>query len=219
MVEKVPIITLLLTLFFNGFILVMFFPLWKKEKYQEFDSGIKYIGFRKRLLAFLIDACIWYSIIYILRQFDLEKMFITHWVHLIIIEITKAILLSCIVTFFIVKYGGTPGKILLNIRIVSIRGGNLSIGRAILRQIITITSTITLALQQYYIISMYVIIDKAVQSGDFSSFYDFRIDVLVLTITGFILPVVFLSDVLLILSNKRKRAIHDFLANSIVVQK
>lgn len=219
MVEKVPIITFLLTLFFNILILVMFIPSWKKEKSQEFDNDLKYVGSGKRFLAFLIDACIWYSVTYKLEEILLGKISITEWIHVIVLDITINILLFSIVTLFIVKYGGTPGKLLLKIKIVSIHDGNLSIGRAFLRQLITITSSITLALQQYYIGSAFMRIDNAVKSGDFTNFYDFRADVLVLTISGFIWVIIFLSDVLLILTDKRKRAIHDFLANSIVVQK
>ena len=62
-------------------------------------------------------------------------------------------------------------------------------------------------------------IEKKVKSGDLTSFYDFRADFLVFIISGFICLIIFISDTLLILNNKRKRAIHDFLANSIVVQK
>lgn len=219
MFEKVPIITFLLTLFFNGLVLVMFIPLWKKEKFQEFDNDLKYVGFGKRLLAFLIDACIWYSVIYIFNKILLGKITFTEWMHLLILDILEAVLLIFIVTFFIVKYSGTPGKILLKIKIVSIHGGNLSIGRAFLRQLITMASTIILTLQQYYIVSIFVRIDEAVKSSGINTIHDFRADVLMLTISGFICLIIFLSDVLLILANKGKRAIHDFLGDSVVVLK
>ena len=219
MFEKIPIITLLLTLFTNGLILIMFFPVWKKEKFQEFDNDLKYVGFGKRFLAFIIDVCIWYSVIYIFKKIVLGKISFAGWINVFIIDITEAVILISIVTFFIVKYGGTPGKVLLKIKIVSIHGGNLSIGRALLRQLITMASNIIVTLQQYYIVSIFMRIDKAVKSSDFSNFYDFRTDILVLAVSGFICLIIFLSDSLLILANKRKRAIHDFLANSIVIQK
>ena len=219
MIEKIPMIAFILTLLFNGLILRLFILSWKNKKSQEFDNDLIYIGFGKRFLAFLIDVCIWYLVTYILREILLKILPITEWVHAIVLDITIDMMLFCIVTFFVVKYGGTPGKSLLKIRIVTIHGDNLSVGRAFLRQLITITATITLTLQQCYIVSIFMRFQEAVKIGDFSNIYDFQADVLMLIISGFVWLIIFLSDVLLMLTDKRKRAIHDYLANSIVVQK
>jgi len=217
MIEKLPIIILFLTLFFSAIILVMFIRSWKKE--TSFDTELKYVGLGKRLLAFLIDACIWYSLLYLLKESFLKKIYFAELMNVIIIDVIISLVLFSIVTFFIVKYGGTPGKILLKIKILRINGINLSIGRACLRQLIYITSTIIFTLKQYYTVSIFMFVDKKLNSGNFTNFYDFGTYVPMLTISGFMWFVIVVADVLLILATKRKRAIHDYLAGSIVVQK
>ena len=217
MVQYIGIVTFAITLIAIALLLTAIAPSMKKEKVQHVEDGIKYIGFGKRLLAFMIDFGIHMFLVSIIGYIVLVNVNLAQLSHMILYEIMRAVLLYIAVAFFIVKLGGTPGKLLLKIRIVSIHGGNLSFRSAFLRQSFSIVSTFIQIAVIYFSASMVSMFDMIVRFGDYSNFYEFQWDLKLIILASLLITIVSLVDYLTMFKNKRKRTLHDFLAESIVV--
>lgn len=120
-------------------------------------------------------------------------------------------------TLFIVKWGGTPGKLILKIRIKDNEGKNLSVYRALLRQSIVILLCIFTLLQMNNTIN-YISINEIPTNVQDIAKLNIKYSSGYKTIISFISILCFI-DPITIVFNKRKRAIHDYLAKSVVIKK
>lgn len=106
----------------------------KNEKSHEFTSYYQTVNWM-RILSSFIDWAILAIIMFLIPKI----------ISLIIpvndnyLDLMRILSTYSIATFLIVKYGGTPGKLLLNIKIININGMNLSVKKALLRQIFNIS--------------------------------------------------------------------------------
>lgn len=155
-----------------------------------------YFGFWKRVCMRLIDIgiliipyLILYTIAVILSvQTNSLLPFITLWI------------ISC--SFFVVTvslFGGTPGKLIMKARIVTEDGKKLTVFRSILRSVFYIL---------YGTVTILVFNDET---------FNYIVKSPYQTIVEAVAIVMILSD-LFVLFNKRKRALHDFIAGSIVIK-
>lgn len=115
----------------------------------------KYAGFRIRFLAMLIDVVIMLivfsvplSFIYGQAYWEGDQLIYGFW------DVMFNYIAPLVLTiFFWVKFLGTPGKMLLNLRVVDgTTGGKLSLGKAIGRYFAYIPATIPLFLGFFWII-------------------------------------------------------------------
>ena len=115
----------------------------------------KYAGFRIRFLAMLIDVVIMLIIFslpaaYIYDQAYWEGNQLIYGFWDVILNYVAPLVLTI---FFWVKFLGTPGKMLLNLRVVDEKTGDkLSVGKAIGRYFAYIPATIPLFLGFFWII-------------------------------------------------------------------
>lgn len=159
-------------------------------------SGVdrfEFAGFWRRVATSFLDLLIW-----IVPWYVAGKYLPPGW------DVVRYLAFSAVyypVTWFlIVRFGGTPGKLILGLRVVDGNGNYLSPVGAVKRDSLNILLCMPLDLWLQWTGT-----DKA---SDLKS--------LVLTnLTGLILFV----DVLGVAFNKRKRALHDFIAGSYVVTK
>jgi len=115
----------------------------------------KYAGFRVRFAAMLIDVVILvilFSIpvgfIYGQEYWQGEKLIYGFWDVLI-----NYVIPAILTIFFWIKFLGTPGKMILNLRVVDEHtGGSLSIGKAIGRYFAYIPSALPIFLGFFWII-------------------------------------------------------------------
>jgi uncharacterized RDD family membrane protein YckC len=167
-----------------------------------------YVGFWKRVLANIVEILILcipfvYSYRYLITLSSKTGSilpFVIYW-----------IFYFSFFVFLTVKFGGTLGKLVLGLRIVDKNGEYLSIYRSFIRLFSYILNSIvyTLILNEAIIshvntneVYKYVTHDK----GTYDSIKSF-------------VGLIFLVDVIVIVSNNKKRAIHDFIADSYVVTK
>jgi uncharacterized RDD family membrane protein YckC len=159
-----------------------------------------FVGFWKRVLAHLIQVSILcipsvYAYRYLIVQSSKTGSlmpFVIYWIFYFAFSV-----------FLMVRYGGTVGKLVLRLRIVDNRGQYLSIIRSIIRLSPYILYTIVYTLS----------LNGVITGGNLShtkGIYD-AFDAIV--------GLIFFIDVIVILFNRKKRAIHDFLAGSYVVTK
>lgn len=111
---------------------------------SQIDS-FPYANFGMRVKAFLVDSVI-ISIPFLIAGSILNNISLT----LSAVEIIVIIIYN---VGFITRYGATPGKMLLKIKVISIDGKNVSFGQALLREAIgKLVSGILLSAGFYWVI-------------------------------------------------------------------
>ena len=178
------------------------------------NDNYEYIGFWKRVLAVLIDAIIGFALMPItipLMHFG--------FAHKTIVPVaTYSIAWTVLWMWFIVKFGATPGKLAIKARIINSKGEYLYWDKAFLRMLFPgIIISINSHLQQWHAMNTApaeVSMNSFLEIGQAMNQYGQPFSML-RTVLGLIVYI----DVLVVLSNKKKRAIHDFIAGSCVVTK
>lgn len=172
-----------------------------------------YAGFWVRLSATLIDFLFFVPLL-VLCYFlgETFRLFYLYWF------IPELIIGMWFHAYLVLRYGGTPGKLLLKIRISMVDGSPVTFKAAFLRysvlffltalsSIAIATSTLTITNDQYFSLSYLDRSKKLVELAP--PWYEF---VKMLT------QVWISSEFLTMMFNKKRRAIHDFIAGTIVVR-
>lgn len=171
-------------------------------------NELVYIGFWKRVLMALVELLVmgipfvllYRASIYLSTNFGNSIPFVFHW----IVAYTFLI-------FMVVRFGGTPGKLIFKARIVDRHGKNLSAFKAILRFSFYLMNTIISILIFYNDLNAGSTIKELSKNTNSEGTYS--------DIQAFIGFIILIDAFVVILNRKRKRAIHDFLAGSYVVSK
>jgi len=116
------------------------------------------------------------------------------------------------------KYGGTPGKILTGIKILKLNGDNIHWKEAFIRETVNIFLHI---FQSVIIVINLQKIDEAALAN--LKWYKHEDYLLSLSPAFFIIYSVAINiwiwgELLVLLTNRRKRAIHDFMAGTVIVK-
>lgn len=181
---------------------------------MNIESRFEYVGFWKRVLAALIDVIIGFAflpLIIPLMKYEFEQ-------RTIIPGIIHSVAATIFWMWLVVRFGATPGKFLIKARIVRSNGKYLDWGRAFLRMLVPgIIVSVNAYLQQWNAINSAppeIHIDSFVKIVEVLEEYGqpFTTIGMYLALSGY-------ADILVILFNKKKRAIHDFVAGSYVVTK
>jgi uncharacterized RDD family membrane protein YckC len=107
--------------------------------------------------------------------------------------------------------GQTLGKMVCKVRVLDITENKLSLSQAFMRDIVLIISNFIFSLYILFNSSIYI---KLVTSNNFiEDFSAFPIWFRVLAMMSFIWT---LLEIITMLTNKKRRAIHDFIAGSVV---
>ncbi|MGE7615288.1 RDD family protein [Paenibacillus sp. NPDC101420] len=173
---------------------------YKVERLEQED----FIGFWKRVLATILDLLI-----------ILIPAVIVYWIfnslavslHSEIPIILEYIFFVVFDVFMIVRFGGTPGKLVLKMKIVNQQGNIPTLKEALIRNIFRIISTI---FSMIVGVSLY---DLTVISTTLNLWAPLATDL------SKILGLIMLVDYLFVAFTPRKRALHDMMAGNYVVDK
>ncbi|MEK3865349.1 RDD family protein [Paenibacillus sp. FSL H7-0716] len=163
-----------------------------------------FIGFWKRVLASILDFLV-IGIPGVIVYWILNSLAVS--LHSEIPIILEYILFIAFDIFMIVRFGGTPGKLILKLKIVNEQGNYATVKEALIRNVFRMISMI---LSMVIAVSSY---DFTVISAKLSLWSDLAFD-----LTQILGPIM-LVDYLLVGFHPRKRAIHDLLAGTYVVDK
>ncbi|MBN2613824.1 MAG: RDD family protein [Bacteroidales bacterium] len=181
-----------------------------KDNIRE-NSEFVFVGFWKRVLIKIVDSMIALAFLPLINTiliFSLNK-------RTIVPIILSSFLFIIIQIFLVTKYGGTIGKLLLRVRIINSNGEYLNVEKAILRDLPYIFIS-GLSIIPYYMvlngindqleISSYkqIVFLLSIHASSFYKYY-------------YLINLFVIVDVLTVAFNKKKRAIHDFIAGSFVV--
>jgi len=179
----------------------------------ELDT-IEYVGFGKRFLAGIIDMAI---LLPISIPIGVQIMKFCFKYRVIFPGLFYNLFITALFVFFVVKFGGTPGKLLLNVRIVSKGGTFLSVRAAILRMTFMLIAVVCVWLRIHHIFATMPLSENPQRFGEMiratNSYGGIHN-----TINSFA-GLLFYIDILVILFNKKRQAIHDFMASSYVISK
>ena len=179
------------------------------------ESDLTYVGFWKRLGAYALDVAIFlpyglavqnfiYSNKYaLLGNFILTTIFgLVFWVYLVS------------------RFGGSPGKLLMRIRIVKIDGGAVSYREAILRYsvlfAISTASSAALVLAFFRIpeVDYVAYSDSTNKAGFLQTYAPSWYQSLQIVILVWVC-----AELIALLSNDKRRTLHDFMAGTVVIEK
>lgn len=220
----VPIIILSVTII--GPLVIVAALLWRKRKHPtaidlqiENDTGSETVtcelaSFFRRVLALLADVllAVAFTPLWIfLMRWSLENKSATP-------VVLYTVFWQFLLIFFVVRFGGTPGKLVTNVRIVSASGQFLTWNKAILRmspylalmvlqmfQMHNAVKSFTGSLEPFTLDKM----GKAFESVGGESYIVYMV----------LLNIFVLFDSAFMLWDKKNRAIHDFMAGSFVILK
>jgi len=181
--------------------------------FDEKDYTI-YAGFLKRFGAYFLD-----------------NLFKGPWLFLII-YINNASRLNEVLTFIpsliffffyniycVKRWGGTPGKLSSKIKIVKVNGDSVGWREAILRHIVDITLFLVIK------IALIIVLFKMNDNQFNAMTYPERLGWIVMNMPVWYLPLTRAisywawSEFIVLLFNKKKRAIHDYIAGTVVIIK
>lgn len=180
----------------------------------EGTSNNIYAGFGPRLASILLDAIILMPIIWVILYLNSssKEMFFYTIIPNMILNLWYNIYLPK-------KYGGTPGKLIMGMKILKLDGKDIGWKESFLRH------SIVLALTIFNIIVMTDAILKANQetyvnlSWIQQSQYLTSLSPVLFTVYLWLSNIWTWSELIVLLTNPRKRALHDYVAGTVIVNK
>ena len=180
--------------------------LWRYEN-RSVSPEKRYRTFWPRFLAGFVDGLVFWPL-YILLNFIL-RLDAPIWLHVTVYLIYNVVL--CVYTIFLHgRYGQTVGKMVTRVLIVDARTcGDISFKHAFLRDSIPILFMVPLIAIDAHELALSKMKNEPWPSGEASTGSTWAFLVLV---------VWWLAEVITMLTNTRRRAIHDFVAGTVVVR-
>jgi len=191
---------------------------------DEINSDI-YPDLAARFVALILDGLFAFAIFI---PFDFFEGYSKN-IHL------YSILFNLVVLFFyhvylVQRYGGTPGKLILGIKIIKLNTQPITWHEAILRYLVQLAKVILTAGLAIYAINLadnahYVSLGWLHRSSYLSSFYPDLIQIKILGKTFMHIHWVTqlfgfwtIAEIIAVFTNHRKRAVHDYIAGTVVVK-
>jgi uncharacterized RDD family membrane protein YckC len=176
---------------------------------QQDQSGIKYGGFWPRLGALIIDGIILSPITFGVTYFN-----ITQWKSAPLM-LALTLLAIAYKPFMEFTYGATLGKMALGLKVTNLNFERADLGQVLLRNIFNIApSLVTLVIS----FSMYNDPDFQDVSG-YQEFLGFSQGFVANQFVSGISSIIAIVELIMILSDDRRRSLHDRMAGTFVVQK
>ncbi len=149
---------------------------------------MNYAGFWKRFLASSIDALLFYPL-YVLNNSIFKSVDREIFLYISLLITSLSLLYNVLFVYFI---GRTPGKIILKLKVVKTNGNKVGLSNALLREIFSVASLIIWLIEQFEIFGKIPNI-------------------------SFTFTLICLIDYLVYIFNYRCKTIHDYIADTIVI--
>lgn len=175
------------------------------QKGDHAVAELIYVRFWRRVLAKIVEMVV------VVVPLSVTYTIATHisvWTKSVLPFVIYIGLAILSVVYFTVRYGGTPGKLILKMRIVDRNGNRLKIGNALMRNLF----------YAIYLLQLIYIIRRGISEQVDMKEINHYINVTVQSsILYSIILWITIVDQLFVLFNKKRRSIHDLLGQSYVV--
>lgn len=171
---------------------------------------MKAVGFKKRLGAYIIDML--FSIPIMFLSFKLYSNAIAYFI-ISTLGMTLTIFLH---VYMVHKFGGSPGKLALNLKIIKDNGDPLKVKDALIRYSILLLLTLpqTIILLIVYSQNPNIRAESYILFTQTLSSYAPPLYSFLSSISGFW----FIAELIVLIANKNNKAIHDFMAGTLVIE-
>jgi uncharacterized RDD family membrane protein YckC len=177
-------------------------------------EGFVYVGFWKRVLAAIIDFLV--CIPFFPLTFFLSKYAYAN--RTVVFDVLYSVVWTVLWMWIIVRFGGTPGKLAIGARVVNDEAKYLNWAQAFRRMLFpSIILSVNSLCMTYATVHGYpdeAVISTFMEQGRLINEYG-RVFGIINPFLGLLVYV----DILVILTNREKRAVHDFIAGSYVITK
>ncbi len=189
-----------------------------RHKHAPEVQPLRYAGFWRRLAACLWDFFLFGLPYLVTSRYSLESSyaFFIAW------SIGSPIVGSIGSLYLLARYGGTPGKLIQGIRVVQLDGSPITWKHALLRNSVGVLSTVcTVAvfLSVMPSIDFELVRALAPKPAEALRAYWRQIYPRWFYVLNNLEAVYILSEAVVMLTNERRRAIHDYIAGTVVVTK
>lgn len=183
------------------------------EQDARANGELRYSGFWERVGAYLIDFLIMSPLIIV----DFMYGGSSNKFQLYVLAPAQ-LLAAFLYIFMVVKFGGTPGKLLVGLRIVKLDGARATIREALLRYApmwilglvmsgMMINAAMGIPAETF---TSYSYLERGAALSEQASFMWFATVLMQVWVVGCLIA---------ILANKKRRTLHDFVAGTVVVRK
>ena len=180
-------------------------------------ESFEYVGFWTRVLATVLDGAICTSVnVSIWFLFDYHRWAVEH--RSMMPDLASALFWLSFFIWFVMRFGGTPGKLIVGIRIVDTRGRFLNLNRAMRRELVpNIVMSVAYLMQTYRALATY---PESAPRGTFVEIGTLLTDYgqpfsSIATAMSFLIFI----DIGAILFTQNRQAVHDLIAGSYVITK
>lgn len=180
---------------------------------RDLSSGaLRYAGFWRRFGAYWVDLLIFLPLTgLVLWMGEKSRLFQLYY-------FVPGLLIGLFFHVYLVKrYGGTPGKILLNMRIVRLDGTSVRYREALIRysvlfvlmvltSVASVAGTLSMSDTEYLSLGFQA---RSLRLAQLAPQWFMPVNIL--------LNIWIWSEFVVMLTNKRRRALHDFMAGTVVI--
>jgi uncharacterized RDD family membrane protein YckC len=172
-----------------------------------------YGGFWIRYLALLIDGLIWWLFLHLPIYLNLtsKTFYYSSILPNILLEIWFYV-------FLVQKYGGTPGKLIMGIKVVKLDGQKATWREAILRHSVLFTLNAITSVLVFIQIVKSDATHLAYAEGQEADKYLSSAYPVIYSIVQWATYIWIFSELIILLTNDRRRAAHDFIAGTVVMK-
>jgi uncharacterized RDD family membrane protein YckC len=174
---------------------------------------MEYAGFWRRFGAYLLDILVFLPVM--LLEFwgnEQSRLFQLYWF------IPSLILSLWFHVYLVKRYGGTPGKILLKIKISKLDGADVGYREALLRHSVLLIMSLIVSAS---------LIPVTLQMTDAQYFlFEWKERAMYMTehapawhkYSNIMINIWIWGEFIIMLTNKKRRALHDFMAGTVVIR-
>lgn len=173
-----------------------------------------YASFGPRLASLLLDAVIMMPFIFIIQYINSSSKFMFFYT-----LIPNLIFGLWYHIYLPKKYGGTPGKVIMGLQILNLNGKSIGWKEAFLRHLIILLLTIFSSILM--IDALLSVDDATFQNLSWikQSQYLMSLSPILFSIYTWLTNIWSWSELIVLLTNPRKRALHDYIAGTVIVKK
>jgi uncharacterized RDD family membrane protein YckC len=197
----------LFTLVINLLVSALVVSFYKK---RSFDPSLRYLTFGPRFVTGFVDSCVLWPIGFVVTVISVLHVSKETTAILVVVNALFGFLYT---VYFHGKYGQTVGKMVTKVRVVDFRTEQrITYRQALLREGIPVLMSIGELVYLIYLIIHNPELEKSIKEGKSDDLF------IALSLLSIIPLLWFIVEVVTMLTNEKRRALHDFIAGTVVVR-